>query len=209
MPRGETAVVALVLLGGQLSHHRALVIGAADRQILGHGAVGLHGADAVDAGDRGDDHHIVALQQRPGGGVAHPVDLFVNLRLFFNISVGSRHIGLGLIVVVVRDEILNRVVGKESPELAIKLRRQRLVRGQDDGGALSLLDDLGHGEGLAGAGCAQQNLILLALLDPRGELGDRGGLVAGGFEFGLHDQPNAALQLVAFERLAVRALGER
>jgi hypothetical protein len=53
-----------------------------DDQVLGHRAVGLDRADAVDAGDRGDDDHVVAFQQRPGGRVAHPVDLLVDLASF-------------------------------------------------------------------------------------------------------------------------------
>ena len=44
----------------------------------------------------------------------------------------------------------------------IELRGQRLVVGQDQGGAVGLLDHLGHGEGLAGAGNAEQHLVLFA-----------------------------------------------
>ena len=58
-------------------------------------------------------------------------------------------VGLRLVVVVVTHEILHRVVGEKFPELSAQLGGQGLVVGQHQGGALDLLDDLGHGEGLA------------------------------------------------------------
>ena len=60
------------------------------------------------------------------------------------------------------------------------MRRQGLVGGQDQGRALGGLDDLGHGEGLARAGDAEQDLVALAGVRRGDELGDGGGLVAGG-----------------------------
>ena len=76
-------------------------------------------------------------------------------------------IRLRLVVVVVGDEILHGVVGEKLPELLAQLGRQGLVVvGQHQRGALHLLDDLGHGVGLAGAGDAQQHLLLQAVLQP-------------------------------------------
>ena len=69
-------------------------------------------------------------------------------------------IGLRLVVVVVGHEILHRVVGEEFLELGAQLGGQGLVVGQHQGGTLHLLDDLGHGEGLARAGDAQQGLLV-------------------------------------------------
>jgi hypothetical protein len=43
---------------------------------------------------------------------------------------------------------------------------------------LDLLDDLGHGEGLAGAGDAEQDLVLVSGVEAGDELGDGAGLVA-------------------------------
>ena len=47
-------------------------------------------------------------------------------------------------------------------------------------GRLQLLDDLGHGEGLAGAGDAEQDLVFLAGVEAGDEFGDGAGLVALG-----------------------------
>jgi hypothetical protein len=52
--------------------------------------------------------------------------------------------------------------------------------GADEGGAVGLGDDGGHGEGLAGAGDAEKDLIFFAGGEAREELGDGAGLVALG-----------------------------
>ena len=49
---------------------------------------------------------------------------------------------------------------------------------------LLCLDHLGHGEGLAGAGDAQEDLLLQPALDARRQGGDGLRLVAGGLVFG-------------------------
>ena len=48
-------------------------------------------------------------------------------RVLLDVRVRRRHVGLGLVVVVVRDEVLDGVVREELLELAVELRRQRLV----------------------------------------------------------------------------------
>ncbi len=197
---GEALVVAAILLLDEMRDHLALVVGLPGHQILGHRAIGLDRADAVDARDRGDDDHVVALQKRPGGRMPHPVDLLVDLAFLLDIGVGARDIGLGLVIIVVGNEILDRILRKEGLELAIELRRQRLVRGEDDRRPLRRLDDLRSGKGLAGARGAQQHLIPLAREHPLDELGDRGGLVARGLEFGAQHETLPALELGTGER---------
>ncbi len=99
--------------------------------------------------------------------------------LSFSIYVSDRgDIGLGLVIVVIADEILDRVLGKELLELAIELGREDLVGREDQRGALQLLDDLGHGEGLARPGDAEQHLVALARRRLFDELANRGRLVA-------------------------------
>ena len=49
----------------------------------------------------------------------------------------------------------------------IKLRGQSFVVRQNQRRAADFLDHLGHGEGLAGAGDAQQHLVLFAIEMPR------------------------------------------
>ena len=151
----------------------------------GHRRIGLHRADAVDAGHRSDDDHVVALQQRARRRMAHAVDLLVDGGFLLDIGVGARDIGFRLVVVVIGDEIFHRVVGKERLELAVELGGQRLVRRQDQRRALRRLDHLGHGEGLARAGDAEQHLRAVVALDALDQFLDRLRLVALRLEVGL------------------------
>ena len=173
----------------------ALVEPVADLHLEGHRRVGLDRADTVDAGDRGDDDDVVALEQRARRRVAHAVDLLVDRRFLLDVGVGARDVGLGLVVVVVGDEILDRVVREEFLELAIELRGQRLVGGEDQRRALRLLDHLGHGEGLARAGDAEQHLGAVAVADAVDEVVDGGRLVAGRLEIRHHLDGDAAFGL--------------
>ena len=190
------------MLRHQVGHDLALIVIVAGNQVLRHGTVGFDRPDAVNARDRGDDDHVVAFQKRAGGRVAHPVDLFVDLRFLLDEGVGAGDVGFGLIIVVVADEVFDRIVGEEPLELAVELRREGLVGGEDDRGALRLFDDLGHGEGLAGAGRAQQNLIALALVHTTDQLRDGGRLIARRLERGGHAKDAPALQLGSGGRCA-------
>ena len=89
-----------------------------------------------------------------------------------------RHVGLRLVIIVIRHEILNRIVRKELFELAVKLCRQRFVVGQYQRGALCLLDNLGHDIRLACARRAEQSLMLVASLYALYQLLDSLGLIA-------------------------------
>ncbi len=143
-----------------------------------HAVVGFGRAEAVDAADAGDDHAVAALEQRPRGGEAQLVQLVVDGGFFFDVDVARRDVGFRLIVIVIADEILDGVAGEKGFELVIELRGERLVVRQDQRRAAGLLDQLGHGEGLAGAGDAQQDLMLFAVQQPAEELIDGGGLIA-------------------------------
>ena len=86
--------------------------------------------------------------------MAQPVDVVVPRAVLLDVEVGLRDVGLGLVVVVVGDEVLDRVIGEELLELVVELRGQGLVVRENKRRAIGLLDDLGHGEGLARAGDA-------------------------------------------------------
>ena len=101
----------------------------------------------------------------------------------------ARDVGLGLVVVVVADEVLDGVVGEELAQLAAELGGERLVVGDQQRRALELLDHGGHREGLAGAGGAEQRLEAVAgeqALDQRVtrlRLVGRRLVLAGEYEF--------------------------
>ena len=112
------------------------------------------------------------------GGEAELVELVVDGGFFFDVEVAGGNVGFGLVVVVVGDEVLDGVGGEELLELVVELRGEGFVVGEDERGAVELADDLGHGEGLAGAGDAEEDLILFAGGDAGDELADGAGLVA-------------------------------
>ena len=81
--------------------------------------------------------------------VAQPVDLVVDRRVLLDVGVARRHVGLGLVVVVVADEVLDPVVGEELAELVGQLGGQRLVGRDHQRRALHLLDGPRDGGALA------------------------------------------------------------
>ena len=94
--------------------------------------------------------------------MTHAVDGFVDARILRDVRVRRRHIGLGLVVVVVRHEVLDGVVGEELLELAVELRRQRLVVRDDERRQSEPRGDVRHGERLARSGDAEERLTLHA-----------------------------------------------
>ena len=101
------------------------------------------------------------------------------------IGIAGRHIGLGLVVIVIGNEILHRVFREELPHLPVELGGQSLVGGQDEGRALHLLDQVCNREGLARAGDAEQGHARLAVVHAFHETANSLGLVPGGGEAGL------------------------
>ena len=112
--------------------------------------------------------------------------------LFLDIRIGARHIGFGLIVVVIGNKILDGVVGEKALELAIELGGEGFVGGEDQGGTLRRLDHLGHGKSFAGAGDAEQHLGAILALYALHQFRDGERLVALGDEIGRGHETLAA-----------------
>ena len=181
----EVDVVALVVQFHQFSQQVVPGIFLSGAQRDDHALVVDGRTDGVDARDGRHDDDVSALRKAQRGRMTQFVDLIVDGRVLLDIGVCSRHIGLRLVVVVVGDEVLHRVVREHLPEFGAELGRQGLVVRQHERGAIGLRDDVGHGEGLAGAGDAFQRLLLVALLQPLHQSGNGFRLVAGGLEFRL------------------------
>ena len=162
----EVLVVPVVLHVDQLPQHGALVVLLPHLHVEQVLLVLAGRTEAVDARHRGDDDHVPAGEQRRGGCVAEPVDLVVDGRVLLDVGVARRHVGLGLVVVVVADEVLDLVVREELPELAGQLRGQALVRGDDQRGPLGLLDGPADRGALARAGDAEEGLVPLPARTP-------------------------------------------
>ena len=155
----EFELVALVLHRRQARDDVALRQLLVLAQVQDHAVVIDRVADAVDARHGGDDDGVLALEQRLGRRQAHLLDVLVDARVLLDEQVARGHVGLGLVVIVVGDEILDRVLGEELAHLGIQLRRQRLVRRDDQRRPPLARDHVGHGVGLARAGHAEQRLV--------------------------------------------------
>ncbi len=143
-------------------------------------------ADPVEARHGAHHHHVVAAgEQRTGGAQAEFLDFVVDREVLFDVGVRGGEVGLRLVVVVVRDEVFDGIVGKETPELAVELGGQGFVVAQDQGRFSDVPDDVGHREGLARAGDSEEGVVARALAERTGQLGDRLGLVARRREVGV------------------------
>ena len=143
-----------------------------------HAVIGFRRAQAVDAAHRGDDDAVAPLEQRLGGRQPQLVELVVDRRFLLDVNVARGNVGFGLVIVVIGDKILDRIVREERLELVVELRRQGLVMRQDQRGAIQLLDDLGHREGLARSGDAEQHLVLVAVQNAARQRLDRLPLIS-------------------------------
>ncbi|MBT9149380.1 MAG: hypothetical protein DDT28_00803 [Dehalococcoidia bacterium] len=181
---GEIDIISFVLHFHQSPGNPVSVRPFSFTEVDHEAVVFLGGTQPVDAGDRGGDDHIVPAEQRAGGRVTELIDLFVDVGFLFDVGIGAWDVGLGLVVIVVADEVFHGVVGEELAELGAKLCCQGLVVRENQGGFLHLGDDIGDGEGLARSGYAEQDLMLVPVPEPGDELLDRLGLIAGGVEVG-------------------------
>jgi hypothetical protein len=89
----------------------------------------------------------------------HLIDLFIYGCILLNVSVSLGNIRLRLIVVIVAYEVLNGVVREQLLEFLIKLRSEGFVWGYNQAWFLDVCYNVGNGEGLSGAGHAEQDLM--------------------------------------------------
>ena len=177
-------VVAVVLHGDELADERGAVDVPAPLQALHERVVLARLAEAIDARDRGHDDHVAALEQRPRRGVAHLVDLLVDVGILGDVGVGARDVCLGLVVVVVGDEVLDGAAGKEFAKLRHQLCRKRAVRRQHQRRPLMARDDIRHGERLARPGGAEHGLRVHTGFESGEEPVDGLWLIAGRLKVG-------------------------
>ena len=120
--------------------------------------------DAVDARYRRDDDHIASRKKRRRRLMAQHFDFLVNGGVLFDIRIALRNIGFRLVIVVVAYKINHGVMREKLFELARELGSKRFVGSHNERRLFECLDGLCHGEGLAGTGDSQKNLIAVALL---------------------------------------------
>ncbi len=182
----EVHVVALVLDVDQLLKDEVAIGRATAGEVDDLIEVLLGRAQAEDRRNARHDQHVLALKQSARRRVAQALDLVVDRAVLLYIGVGAGDVGLGLVIVVVADEVLDRVVREELLELVAELGRQGLVRGDDERGLLDPLDRPGGRRRLPGPGGPEQGQEAASRHDRFGERVDGRRLVSGGLEIG-HD----------------------
>ena len=175
----ERDVVAVVLDIHELQQHLVAVDDVAQPEPHHHLAVVFRRAQAVDARDARHHDHVLAADQGAGAGEPQPLDLVVDRGILLDVDVALGDVGLGLIVVVVADEVADRVVREEVLELGVELRGERLVVRHHQRRPTVLGDDVGHGERLARASDAHQGLMGLTPAQAVHQALDRLRLIAG------------------------------
>jgi hypothetical protein len=91
--------------------------------------------------------------------VAVLINLIVDLRGLFNVEIPPWNVSLGLKIIIIANEILDRVVRKKILEFSVQLRAQRLVVGKHQRRAVHGRDAICDHEGLAAPGNAAQDLV--------------------------------------------------
>ena len=104
--------------------------------------------------------------------------MFIDRGVFFDEHIARRHISFGLVIIVIRDEILDRILGKELAKFRIKLRCERLVRRHNQRWPAQARDHMRHGVSLTGAGHPEQGLIFEPVFDALDQFDDRLRLIA-------------------------------
>ena len=175
----QRGVVTRVLDRDQLAQQPVAIDHLALVQRLQVLVVGLRRAEAEDAGHAGHDHHVAAGEQRRRGRVAQAVDLLVDGRVLLDVEVLAGDVGLGLVVVVVGDEVLDGVAREVGPELVAQLGGQRLVVGDDQRTGAGSPRSSPPSSSSCRCRWPQQGLIALAGRHALGQRLDRRRLIGG------------------------------
>ncbi len=108
------------------------------------------------------------------------IDFIVYSGILFNIGIGCRDICLGLVVIVIGDEIFHCIFGEKLFKFRAQLRRERFVVGQHQRWTVHFGNDIRHGKGFARACYTEQGLFLIPFLQTLRKLCNRFGLVTCG-----------------------------
>ena len=164
-------------------------------EVQQHAMVDLRRSQTVNARYRRDDDDVLSLEQRSRRRVPHPVDGVINGGVLGDVRICGRDVGFRLIVIVIADEIFDRVVRKETLKFSIELRRQRFVVHDDQGRLLDPSDHVGESKGFAGTGHAQEDLMRVSPQNAVCQALNGFWLISSGLE--LRDQPESCHNILS------------
>ena len=176
----ERDVIALVLHPHELFEQGVPATLLPDRRRDQQLAVQLRVAEAVDRRDARHDDHIVPLHQARRGAEPQAVDIVVDGRILGDVRVGLGHVRFWLVVVIVGDEELDRVPGKERLQLSVQLGGEGLVVRQHERGTPEPGDDVRHCERLPRPRDAQEHLVAVVADEALAQLANGARLIPCG-----------------------------
>ena len=162
----EIHFTALVLHANELGNKIRTTFDIACSHNQTHLRVTFRLTDTVDCRDSGHNNGVTALKNAFGGSQAHLLDVLIDCRIFFYEKIPTGNIGFRLIVVVIRNEVFHRVIGKKFPHFRIQLRGQRFIRSHDQGRHALTGDDVSHRKCFTRPGYPQQCLKRQTALEP-------------------------------------------
>ena len=175
-------VVADVLVGDEVTQQLVTIPFLPDLQRDHPVDILLRSTQTVDGRDGRHDDDVSPGQQGIRRGVTQPLDLLVETGVLLDEGIRLRDVRLGLVIVVVRDEVLDGIVREEGAQLLGELGRQGLVGLHDEHRPLQLLRQPRHRGRLTSTSGTKQDDVLLTVLDPLLQLRNGLRLVARGVE---------------------------
>ena len=109
----------------------------------------------------------------------------VYVAVLFDEKILPWDVGLGLIIIVVADEVLDVILRKKALKFAIKLCCERFIMRHYERGNSEALDDICHSKSFARAGNSEEGLVFVAALKACDDAFDRFFLILARREFAL------------------------
>ena len=113
--------------------------------------------------------------------MAQTLYFLINRGVLFNERISLRHISLRLVVVVVRNEIFDRIMGQQFTQLIRQLCGKSLILNHHQGGTLHRLNEPRRRGRLTGTGGTHEHNIFFAILHPLSQLRNGFRLIPGRF----------------------------
>ena len=173
----EVNIIAFIMHGNQVCQELITTHFCVDRDLQSHAKVILRRAEAKYTGNTGHNDHIRPGEDRTRCRMAQLVDHFVNGSIFLDVCITGGNIRFRLVVVIITDEIFNRVIREKCFEFIVQLGRQGFIGCQDQGRSGHRRDHMGHCEGFTGSGNTQQHMVQMTGLDIVFERLDGAGLI--------------------------------
>ena len=120
--------------------------------------------------------------------MSESIDFFIDRRFFLDIGSTLHDIGLRLIVVIVRDEIMNSIFWEKLFEFLSELGGEGFIVCHDERWTLEFRDDIRHGEGLSRARHSEKRLEIIARTDGGDEFLDGRSLIPSGGVWGVEGE---------------------